>query len=288
MKSYWQLLRVPYQLQLAPIFGWGYLLSGGRLHSREEAVRFLVVFLCFHIGCFGGLTALNSYYDRDRTPVGGLWDPPAPPHRLFAFAWLVQIAGVLPLLWLDVNLAAIYAAIVLMALMYSHPYTRWKGNPFLSLLVVAVGQGVLDYCAGALTVASPDWSTTTWLGMAGATLSVMAFYPLTQLYQIEQDAQRGDRTLARVLIESGGRAQLFNWSIIFVSLAAALNLFAALNRFGFDAILFLGACGEMLNYLENWSVKGEGTARDDFRRVHFLLRVNALAFGIYLLARMIF
>jgi hypothetical protein len=290
VRSYWKLLRIPYQLQLGPIFGWGFLLAGGHLHSREEVFSFVLVFACFHIGCFGGLTALNSFYDRDNTPVGGMWNPPAPPRNLFAFAWLVQIIGVLPLLFFSWKLAAIYSAIVALALGYSHPRTRWKGHPLASLIVVALGQGVLDFCAGAFTVSPPHWNKATCLGMVGATFCVMALYPLTQLYQIEEDAQRGDRTLALWLVKRHSqRAPLFWRTAACFLNGAAFNSQAMIikERWQDAVILLLGGIGVLL-LLRNWQQRGDGTPRDDFRRVHFLLRTNAIAFGIYLLARLSF
>jgi 1,4-dihydroxy-2-naphthoate octaprenyltransferase len=289
MRNYWQLLRVPYQLQLGPIFGWGYLMAGGRLHEAGEVLRFLLVFGCFHLGCFGGLTALNSFYDRDAAPIGGLWNPPSPPRLLWHFAWLVQIAGVLPLLCIDLKLAALYSAIVALALGYSHPRTRWKGRPFHSLAVVALGQGVLDFCAGAFTVTPPHWNSATWLALTGATLYVMALYPLTQLFQMEDDAQRGDRTLAVWLwAQHGQRAPIFWFCAVWLLGGAAFNSSALLqhDRWQDAVLLLLGAVGA-LTFLRDWQQNGSATKRDDFRRAHLLLRWNAVAFSAYLLARLV-
>ncbi|HEX8834932.1 MAG TPA: hypothetical protein VF719_12060, partial [Abditibacteriaceae bacterium] len=75
VRAYFTLLRLPYQWQLGPIFAWGFLLGGGSFEDISTTARFLAVFLLFHIGAFGGLTALNSFYDRDSGPIGGLWQP---------------------------------------------------------------------------------------------------------------------------------------------------------------------------------------------------------------------
>lgn len=287
MRSYWQLLRLPYQLQLAPIFGWGYLLAGGRLYTQGEVLRFFIVFICFHIGCFGGLTALNSYYDRDESAVGGLWQPPVPPRHLFIFAWLVQIFGVLPLLWIEFVLAEIYVGILLLALGYSHPGARWKGHSFKSLIVVAVGQGVLDSVAGALTAPIVQWHGAICFGVVGATLMVIAFYPLTQLFQIEADRREGDNTLAHMLIQHSGRSRIFEWAQSLGLQGTAWNAFARIiDGFAMDAVLLgLFAIG-VLFYMSNWR-NAEPSARHDFERVHRLLRINTLAFAVYLFWRLV-
>lgn len=288
MRSYWQLLRLPYQFQLGPIFGWGYLLAGGRLHTGEEVLRFLLIFLCFHVGCFGGLTALNSYYDRDRTPVGGMWQPPAPPRHLFWFAWLVQSAGAVPLLFIDLRLAVIYIVIGVLATGYSHPRVRWKGRALSSLTVVALGQGVLDFSAGVLAASPKIFQGEVLLpGMIGVAAMVCAFYPLTQLFQTENDKKRGDQTVALQLLENGDRRLIFRWTIGYGLLGAACNALALIAISNWpDAMLFIAAGCAISFYVFDWQRAANISPADDFRRVHLLLRVNALAFGLYLLVRL--
>jgi 1,4-dihydroxy-2-naphthoate octaprenyltransferase len=282
-------LRLPYQLQLSPIFGWGFFMAGGRLHETNEVWRFAVAFLCFHVGCFGGLTALNSFYDRDQTPIGGLWKPPAPPRYLWHFAWAIQLLGVIPLLLLDGKLVLIYSAIIVLALGYSHPRTRWKSKPLSSLVIVALGQGVLDFGAGAFITGDSLNDQAALIGCLGATTLVCAWYPLTQLFQTREDALRGDHTVAKRLLDSGGRALVFTWAQEYCALGMSFNILALLAKnLWADALLFLFAGLAALLYLRHWHRKGQATPEDDFHRVHWLLRFNALAFAVYLLARLIF
>src|SRR5438552_16250684 len=65
-------LRLHFQLLLAPIFLWGFLLGGGRVDARA-----MLAFVVVHLFLYGGATAFNSAYDRDVGPVGGLERPPA-------------------------------------------------------------------------------------------------------------------------------------------------------------------------------------------------------------------
>jgi 1,4-dihydroxy-2-naphthoate octaprenyltransferase len=282
-RVYFTLLRLPYQLQLGPIFGWGYLLAGGRWIQWDEAARFVAVFLLFHIGAFGGLTALNSFYDRDTGPIGGLWKPPPPPSRLWAFAWAVQLGGLVLLLSFGWNLAAVYSAILLLSLGYSHPRTRWKGHPWRSLAVVATGQGILDFAAGALTASVGSWPVTAWWGMAGVTLTVAAFYPLTQLFQVRDDEQRGDRTLASCLVRRFSRRGLFiiaGGGILSGTFCNALALAVAGHTA--EGGLFLLAGFLPPAFLTKWSQDAQPSPQTDFSHVHRLLRIMALAFAVYI------
>lgn len=298
MRSYITLLRLPYQLQLGPIFGWGYLLGGGRLVRADEAWRFLMVFLIFHVGAFGGLTALNSHYDRDVGPVGGLWQPPATPPRLLLFAWTVQLGGLLLLLPFGWRLCFIYALILALSLGYSHPRTRWKGHPLKSLLVVALGQGMLDFAAGALTAdlltagaltanaarqSVGEWPAALWWGMAGATCIASGFYPLTQLYQVQDDARRGDVTTALWLIKKFSRRAVFVFAAVALSLGLLCNMAALLaaGRNG-EARWMLLSFPLLAATIALWAGDRFPTPRKDFTRVHFLLRAMALAFALYI------
>lgn len=297
------LLRLPYQLQLGPIFAWGFLLNGGRLTRIDESARFLAVFLLFHIGAFGGLTALNSWYDRDVGPIGGLWNPPPTPSGLFHFAWLVQLGGLALLLPFGFSLVFIYASILLLSLGYSHPRTRWKGHPWKSIAVVALGQGVLDCAAGAF-IAMPlheysyaagqevlsrfdgafVWSSFVWLGMLGATLTVTGFYPLTQLYQIADDARKGDYTIAAWLFRRNGRRGVFVFAFVLLLCGALFNVLA-LQETGHLASALLLGFGSLfpLMALTLWSREREVSTRRDFQHVHGLMRGASFALGVFLL-----
>ena len=298
MRAYITLLRLPFQLQLGPIFAWGYVLGGGRLTRAEEAWRFLTVFALFHIGAFGGLTALNSHYDRDDGPVGGLWQPPAAPAHLFLFAWTVQLGGLILLLPFGWMLCGVYALILLLSLGYSHPRTRWKGHPLKSLLVVALGQGVLDFTAGALTAALVTnvaargnalqpivmTSAALWWGMAGATCIVVGFYPLTQLYQAQSDARRGDVTTAAWLMRRWSRRGVFVFAAMMLGVGACCSVAAPLAAgHTSDARWLLPVFLLPAAVLVRWASDRLPSPQKDFARVHFLLRAGALAFGSYVL-----
>lgn len=308
IRRFWQpfitLLRLPFQFKLGPIFGWGFLLGAGTLDSRAKVLEAACIFVAFHIGAFGGLTALNSFYDRDDGPVGGLWQPPTPPKYLSAFAWSIQFTGLAIVLLIDARLALIYALIVTLALGYSHPKPRWKSHPWKSVAVVALGQGVLDFAAGVVTAlrteGAPLVPFAIGSGAAGATLVVCAFYPLTQLFQIKDDEERGDRTLAIELQNRFGLSGPFQWAQILFSVAAMLNLVAinAAKSTGIGTVaLFLAASAGGLWKIELWrrdylrrhnAPANAASQLDDraidFQIVHRLFGLNSMLFALLILA----
>lgn len=208
-------LRLHYQLLLSPIYLWGYFLTGARPDSD-----FWLGFLSFHIFLYGGGTAYNSYYDRDEGPVGGLAHPPPVHPLLLPFSLgVLFLGGVLGLL-VNGPFLIVYLTMVLLGVAYTHPRIRWKARPLLGLAVVALGQGVLASLGGWLT-AQPDQlpqNLTHWLGILAVTLVTTGFYPLTQIYQIEEDLSRGDRTFAAW----AGPGATFIFSMIIQGLALIL------------------------------------------------------------------
>src|ERR671932_611970 len=116
-------LRLHFQFLLSPIFLWGYLLASG-LVSAQLALAYL----SFHLFLYAGGTALNSYYDRDEGPIGGLAHPPPVPKHLLTFSLVWQAIGFLLALAVNLTFAIIYAVMFCLSIAYSHPRLRWKGR----------------------------------------------------------------------------------------------------------------------------------------------------------------
>lgn len=147
----------------------------------------------------GGTLAINSAFDRDEGDIGYLDAPPPPPRHLFAFgAALMALGQIVTLLLLPALFSAVYAACLVMSVLYSVPPFRWKAVAGLDLVINAAGFGVLTPLAGWALSGVPlaAWAIIILLGFGPL---FAALYPLTQFYQLEEDRARGDRTLALLL-----------------------------------------------------------------------------------------
>lgn len=190
--SFLRHLRLHFQLVLAPVFLLGFAQAGGVPDGS-----FLVLFLLVHVGLYGGMTAYNSAYDQDTGPVGGMKNPP-PAGRLEQWGGLGLAAGAVALMgWWGWRMAGLGLFMLVLGVAYSHPRWRWKARPLASLLTVTVGQGLVPFFMGAL--AGPGGRGADWelylLSLVSA-LFITGIYPLTQVYQIEEDRRRGDFTFA--------------------------------------------------------------------------------------------
>jgi 4-hydroxybenzoate polyprenyltransferase len=264
-------LRLHYQLLfLSPLFMWGVALGGGVISRRT-----VIGFVAFHVFLYGGVTAYNSYYDRDEGPVGGFRVPPPVTPQLLGFSLAVQAAGLLLALYVGAAFAALYLAIAALSLAYSHPRVRWKAKPIHSLLVVAFGQGTAGFVAGLLAAGSSFTalaSPRVALGAAVATLCTVGLYPLTQLYQIDEDRARGDRTFAVAF----GAPSSFAFSLTCLA-TAGICLIALLGAFGALDAAF-GALGmlALLAFIARWRARFRAEVNDNFYAVHWIQLVLSL------------
>jgi len=219
----------------------GYLLAvgiggaarGDRWSQALEALVLWVVFLN------GGTLAINSVFDKDEGDIGYLNAPPPVPRYLLAFSVALLAGGQLLALALPAGFQIAYAVCFALSVLYSVPPFRFKAVAGVDWVINMWGFGTLTPYAG--------WAATGRSLDLGHALVLLAFcplfaglYPLTQLYQFEEDRRRGDRTLALIL---GMRTSL---SVAIACVIVAFGLFAgAVVRLGGTAagLLFVPLVG---------------------------------------------
>ncbi len=266
-------LRLHYQILLAPIFLWGYFLAGGYPNSR-----FWLAFLAFHLFLYGGTTAFNSYYDRDTGPVGGLIRPPPVIQALLPFSLIMQAIGFALALQVNLTFAVLYLIIFCMGFAYSHPQLRWKARPLGGLLTVGIGQGLLA-ALGGWSAANPDLTLIqplAWVALLAASLITVGFYPLTQIYQIEEDLARGDLTFAAWV----GPRGVFRYTLLVLGLAAVLLIFVINRELGLANALIVGTFYVLLlGAIAQWAIVFDNRrVLANYRRVMRIHQLTSLGF----------
>ena len=183
-------LRISFSVLLMPVF----LLSLALNHGIYT-LNTLKLFLALHLFVYPGSNGINSYYDRDKHSIGGLDNPPPIAPSLYYLAHGFSLAGILLAYSIQPKIGLLVTLYVLISTMYSHYKIRFKADTLLALTSVALFQGGAIFMAGLLlgnkTVAPLPFA----LFQSFAVLSILASYPLTQLAQKVEDAERGDKTL---------------------------------------------------------------------------------------------
>jgi 4-hydroxybenzoate polyprenyltransferase len=223
----------------------------GRGAWFQDAVLPLLIWVVF---LNGGTLAINSVFDRDEGDIGYLNAPPQLPRYLLHFSVALLVGGQLLALMLPVGFQIAYAICFVMSVLYSVPPFRFKAVAGVDWVINMWGFGTLTpYAAWAATGRPLD---------LGHVLVLLAFcplfaglYPLTQLYQFDEDRRRGDRTLALIL---GMRTSLIV-AVTSVVLAFALLgwaagiLRASLVALGLPLAAWLAVLVPWLLRHESWS-----------------------------------
>ncbi len=242
VRSVITLLRFPFGLFLSPIALFALIAV-----EPLDPLRCFLILLTIHLFLYPASNGFNSYYDHDRGPIGGLARPPRPTLGLLRASLILDLValllGLLVSVWYSLGLLVYGMA----SKLYSWDRTRLKARPIGSLLMITLGQGALTYFlvawwSGSVPVLPANvgqfaneslWikgrAVADFLGpvgvmfgfkfMFGALLAAVflaGVYPLTQVYQHEEDARRGDLTYSRLV----GIKGTFISSALFFGLAA--------------------------------------------------------------------
>lgn len=234
-KAFFSHLRLHYQFLILS----GAFLSGAVFSGGGGWRAFFGQFLSVHVLLFGGVTVYNSYWDRDTGPIGGLRAPPPLAPWTLPAAWILQLLGLVAAFGISPISAAVYAGSMLCFWMYSRPGIRLKGRPWLSLLAIGVSTGACGFLLGYLHGGRRDFTGASLAGAFGVTCLIVSLFPMSQVYQVNEDLERRDVTFTA---KYGLRGVRLAYAVLFpcgvISLSAAMAVLDA--RLGV-AFLILGS-----------------------------------------------
>nr|WP_286670469.1 UbiA family prenyltransferase [Fodinibius salsisoli] len=252
---------------------------GGLLSDDFDTNWFIVQFLNIHLLLFGGATAYNSFWDRDEGPIGGLKNPP----KMHPWMWLaslfLQMIGLLVALPMGTFFVALYALSMLFFWLYSSPWTRWKGRPFKSLIAIGFSTGFNTVLMGYIAAGHEPLGFFIWIVAAGVTLILLSLYPVSQLYQQEEDQKRGDRTFA---ITYGKTIVLYFFGMAFFSGVLLTTLGICLQHLKLG--LLFGITGSVVGMVINNRLKALiKRSQSDYQSVMYMKYGTSLAFVSFLI-----
>lgn len=192
-RALWVLARpamLPYLWLLVLVgYGWGHWDRALTFRGERSLVLVLAAWTALHAGTLW----LNAALDQDEGDVLFGEQAPVP-------AWIHGPAYAALALTVLLTAAAGWCAgiaglvVATLAVLYSHPITRWKSHPVLGPATNLIGYGLLSPLVGWSVVGVGPNPRTLAMWLLGA-VGVLGVYFLAQVFQHDEDAARGYRTL---------------------------------------------------------------------------------------------
>ncbi len=233
-------LRLPFSFFLMPV----YWFAISQSHDLDKT-KAIWIFLLLHLFVYPASNAYNSYFDKDEGSIGGLEKPPAVDKKLFWVSWIIDILAIITGFFVVNPLFALMTFVYgLVSKAYSDDKIRLKKRPILSWVIVGLFQGAFTYFT-IILVFEQDFENlkSQILPAFISTLMLWAVYPMSQIYQHEEDAKRGDITMSILL----GIRGTFVFTAIVFSIAFAgfffyfsQNDFITLLLFNLPTLAFFG------------------------------------------------
>jgi len=189
-----QLLRFHFSFFLMPVY-WFALSQTPDI----DVARAVIVFCLLHLLVYPSSNGYNSYMDRDEGSIGAVEKPQQPTRQLFHISILMDGIALLAAYFISLYFLIGILGYIVASRAYSYRGIRLKKYPIFGYLTVVVFQGGLTFW---LVMHGSSESLTTdipWIGMLAAALLIGGFYPLTQIYQHEQDRADGVISISSLL-----------------------------------------------------------------------------------------
>lgn len=272
-------LRLPFSFFLLPIFLFGLKGAVGATPIAAWAAFFLI-----HFALYPASQAYNTWYDRDEGPIGGIAEPPKVHISLIWTSWALDAVALVGAWFVGPVFFGGMVLYTLASKAYSWKVTRIKKRPIAGWLGVGLVQGALTYLmvAQGLGAGRPWTDLDLWFGALTAALFLWGVYPITQVYQHEEDERHGDLTISRLV----GVRGTFVLAALFLGGAMACFSVRFITGPGWPTFgLFAGLMAPALVYFLWWAaVVWRDPAKADFRRTMILnLAASGLLNGFFLL-----
>ena len=189
-----QLLRFHFSFFLMPVY-W-FALSQTVIINTTHAI---LIFIIFHLLVYPASNGYNSYMDRDTESIGGIKNPMQPTRQLFYVSILLDAAGILLSWFISKSFALGIVLYILASRAYSYRGIRLKKHPIIGYLTVIFFQGAVTFFLVMHGSSADKTLQVPPAGIIAASLLIGGFYPLTQIYQHQQDKADGVTTLSMLL-----------------------------------------------------------------------------------------
>ena len=262
-----QLLRFHFSFFLMPVY-W-FALSQVQQINWSHA---LFIFIILHVLVYPASNGYNSYMDRDTSPVGGIKNPLQPTKQLFFVTVILDVLAISCSFFISPIFAIGIFFYIIASRAYSYRRIRLKKFPVIGYLTVIIFQGAVTFflvyhgCSGNHTLKVPV------LAVIASALLIGGFYPLTQIYQHEEDKKDGVISISYLL---GYDGTFIFTGIVYAFAFVVLGVYFYFQSHFADFIILQICMLPVIVYFVIWFAK----VRKDKTEANFknTMRMNLLA-----------
>ncbi|MCS6820627.1 MAG: UbiA family prenyltransferase [Microscillaceae bacterium] len=275
-------LRIPFSFFLMPIFCFALSLT----HYKVATWKIGLCFFIWHLLVYPASNGFNSFYDKDKQSIGGLEKPPPTEPQLLYVSLLLDLFALILAFLLTWQFALAVLIYGLVSKAYSHTAIRLKKFPYLSWLAVGFFQGawVIFFSYQALTntpILLLFYNPKIMYACLLSACFLLASYPMTQVYQHEEDAQRGDLTISRVL---GIKGTFVLTAFLFLGVGIGFCVYFLAFFQQWHIFLFQLAMLPVILFFFQWAYRvWQDEAQANFRNTMRLNLYSAIAMNIFFL-----
>jgi 1,4-dihydroxy-2-naphthoate octaprenyltransferase len=243
----------------------------------------ILTFIIWHLLVYPASNGYNSFFDKDEGSIALIEKPPPVDKSLYYFSLTLDLIALI--LTIFVGWALFFAVLIYgtFSKMYSHPSIRLKKYPFISFFIVFLFQGAFVYWSTYASVSGMNslygWNLNFTIAGLICSCLIGATYPLTQVYQHEEDSKRGDKTLSLIL---GIRGSFYFSALLF--LLSGILIFAYWYRLDLltNFWLFLIISGPVFILFVSWFVEVYKNPDDaNFKKMSRMTLLSGLLMLIY-------
>ena len=241
-------LRLLFSVFLMPVFLFA-LSQVPQINLQNTVLTFII----WHLLVYPASNGYNSYFDKDEGSIALIETPPPVDKSLYYFSLFLDILALLLSLYVGwiLFLSVLFYGII--SKMYSHPSFRFKKYPLVSFLIVFIFQGAFVYWSTYASISGLDtlegWNLNFTLAGLICSCLIGATYPLTQVYQHEEDSNRGDTTLSIVL---GIRGSFYFSALLFLFSSMLLYFYWDRLEMSPNFYIFLALASPVFILFSNW------------------------------------
>lgn len=232
----------------------------------------ILIFIILHLLVYPASNGYNSYMDRDTTPVGALKNPMQPTRLLFYTTIFMDALALLLSFMISLLFATGILFYILASRAYSYRKIRLKKYPVTGYLTVVIFQGAVTFFLVYYGSSGNPGLQIPVLPMIASSLLIGGFYPLTQIYQHQEDYEDGVITISYLL---GYRGTFIFTGIIYAFAFLSLGWYFYLGSAFFKFIILQVFMLPVIVYFFTWFAK---VAKNDIEaNFKNTMRMNVLA-----------